>query len=118
YRITPRIPPISSPPPALPGPPCTNSGRGETCPVDSLAQSLFKIRIRLCWVAAPKAYFFAARSSAVTIVVHREPFPFLLSSMASSAFLYGIIVLTGPKASTSCGSGDEKGRSVINKRGD
>ena len=32
---TPRMPPISSPPPARPGPPCTSAGSGEPCPVDS-----------------------------------------------------------------------------------
>ena len=34
---TPRMPPISSPPPARPGPPCTSAGSGEPCPVDSFA---------------------------------------------------------------------------------
>ena len=34
---TPRMPPISSPPPARPGPPCTSAGSGDPCPVDSAA---------------------------------------------------------------------------------
>ncbi len=50
--------------------------------------------------------------------LQREPFPFLLNSMASSIFLYGMIVLTGPNASTSCTSLEEKGFSFFNKTGE
>ena len=33
WANTPRMPPISWPPPARPGPPCTSGGRGDPWPV-------------------------------------------------------------------------------------
>ncbi len=52
------------------------------------------------------------------MVVHKLPFPSLLKAIASSMFLYGIMVLTGPNASTSCGSLLVNGLSFINNTGD
>ena len=51
---TPRSPPISSPPPARPGPPWTSVGRGTPWPVDSPASSRSRTRIRPCHGATPE----------------------------------------------------------------
>ena len=51
---TPRMPPISSPPPARPGPPWTSMGSGEPCPVDSLASSASSTSSRPCHGATPE----------------------------------------------------------------
>ena len=52
-------------------------------------------------LAAPITKRFAVCISLVTIEETKDPLPILLSSIASSRVLYGIIVDTGPKASTS-----------------
>ena len=52
------------------------------------------------------------------MVEHKLPLPNLLKAMASSIFLYGMMVLTGPKASTSCASVAANGCSFINNTGD
>ena len=49
--------------------------------------------------------------------VTNDPFPNSTSSMASSIFLYGIKVDTGPKASILCTSSIKNGSLFLNKIG-
>ncbi len=114
---TARMPPSSSPPPARPGPPCTSIGRGEPCPVDSLASSASSTSIRPCHGAAPSTTSRANSASPVTTDPTRLPCPRAASSTTCSAEVYGSSVDTGPNASTSCGSA-RCGSSALSSTGD
>ena len=69
-------------------------------------------------LAAPKTKRLAVFISLVTIEETKDPLPILLNSIASSRVLYGIIVDTGPKASTSWQSVFVKGFLLTNRVGE
>ena len=102
---TPRMPPISSPPPARPGPPCTSAGSGEPCPVDSLASRSFEDqqpavprRDAEHDLAGERRVGGDDRADQAALPARGQ------LDRPARCVAYGITVDTGPNASTSCGS--------------
>ena len=101
---TPRMPPSSSPPPARPGPPCTSAGSGEPWPVDSAASSRSSTRSRPCQGAMPST---TSRANSASCGDDRAG----QAAQSAGGQLDDVLRrrvamtwLTGPNASTSCGS--------------
>ena len=111
------MPPISSPPPARPGPPCTSAGSGEPCPVGLLR--VLGVQHQQPPVPRCDTEHHRAREpgSPVTTDPARLPWPAPPARSPGPTDVYGSSVATGPNASTSCGSA-RSGSSARSSTGD
>jgi hypothetical protein len=96
------MPPISSPPPAQPGPPWTNPASGDPCPVDVLAERRLPISTRPWNGATPSTTSSATFGSSVKMDETSEPLAQLGQFDRLADIVIGSTVETGPNASTSC----------------